>query len=300
MKYLYTFSLIDAVAKTGSIRRAANDMHITASALTRHIQRFEIEFGCEIFERLPNGVRLNTAGEMVLHHYQKTRADLERVRSQIADLSGIRRGHVSITCSQALMPYFLPTQIAQYRANYPGVNFSVSIGDRAKAETKLADFSADLALVFEPVSLVDFDIVQSVPQQVCALMKEDHPLARAKQLRLRDILNYPLILPSEFLAIRHLLNEAIHRMHHHFSPILESDSFEFIRHYVLQESAIGFQIPIGIRTENNTQLTYLPISEKDIPIGSLFLGQMRGRSLPVASSRFAQQVSNALNNIKFS
>lgn len=209
-------------------------------------------------------------------------------------MSGIRRGHVSITCSQALMPYFLPAQIAHYRHAHPGVTFSVSVGDRAQAERKLADFSADLALVFEPVTLVDFDILQSIPQPVCALLKATHPLAERKTLRLREVLAYPLVLPSADLGIRHLLNLAMRRMQRHFAPVIESDSFEFTRHYVLQESAIGFQIPIGIRHEPALSLNCLPLDERDLPIGNLFLGQMRGRSLPVASSRFAQQLSGAL------
>ena len=45
-------------------------MNITASALNRRINRFEDEFGAELFERLPGGVRLNPAGELVLHHYR--------------------------------------------------------------------------------------------------------------------------------------------------------------------------------------------------------------------------------------
>ena len=64
MRHLYTFRLIEAVARAGSMRRAAEDMAITASALNRRIRRFEAEFGAELFERLPGGVRLNAAGEL--------------------------------------------------------------------------------------------------------------------------------------------------------------------------------------------------------------------------------------------
>ncbi len=151
MRHLYDFQLIEAVARSGSMRRAAEDMNLTGSALNRRIRRFEEEFGSEIFERLPGGVRLNPAGEMLLHHYRGTRSDLARVRAQVADLSGERRGHVSIACSQALTPYFLPEQIARYRAQHPGVTFAVKVGDRAQAEAQLESFAADLVLVYEPV-----------------------------------------------------------------------------------------------------------------------------------------------------
>ena len=69
MKHLQTFRFIEAVSRAGSIRKAADDMNITASALNRRIQRFEEEFGVEIFERLPRGVRLNPAGELLMQHF---------------------------------------------------------------------------------------------------------------------------------------------------------------------------------------------------------------------------------------
>jgi len=294
MKYLYTFELIEAVVRTGSMRRAAEDMNITASALTRRIGRFEAEFGSEIFERLPGGVRLNPAGEILLHHYRMTRSDLARAKSLVADLSGERRGHVSIACSQALIPYFLPEQISLYRKQHPGVTFSVKVGDRSKAEEQLASFAADLALVFEPLYLVDFEVIQSAPQRVHAVMAADHPLAKKDELRLRDVLNHAHILPSAQYGVRNLLDLGARRLRRSFAPVVEADSFELIRHYVLHEQAIGFQIPAGLQFPPNESFVFRPMSERDVPPGTLFLGQMRGRALPVASARFSIQLSNAL------
>ena len=159
MRHLQTLRLILDVARAGSIRRAAEDMNITSSALNRRIQGFEAEFGAQIFERVPRGVRLNPAGELLMQHIRSQLIDLERVRGQVADLSGERRGHVTIACSQALNPIFLPDQISRYRAEHPGVTFSVRVRDRATAEHDLSTFSSDLALVFEPVYLADFEVI---------------------------------------------------------------------------------------------------------------------------------------------
>ena len=117
-------------------------MNITSSALNRRIQAFEAEFGSQIFERLPRGVRLNPAGELLMQHIRSQIGDLERIRGQVADLSGARRGHVSIACSQAVNPIFLPEQISRYRADHPAVTFSVRVRDRAAAERELSTFSS--------------------------------------------------------------------------------------------------------------------------------------------------------------
>ncbi|WP_169569415.1 LysR family transcriptional regulator [Sneathiella limimaris] len=294
MKHLQTFFLIEAVNRAGSIRKAAEDMNITASALNRRIQRFEAEFGSQIFERLPRGVRLNPAGELVIQHIRSQVSELERVQNQVADLSGERRGHISIACSQAMLPYFLPAEIARYREEHPGVSFSVNVRDRAQAEQDLSTFASDLALVFEPVHLVDFEILCSIPQPVTVLMAPDHPLAEKKELRLRDCLDYAHILPSHHIGVRHLIETSAHRLSRTTAPIVETDSFEFIRHYVLQEKCIGFQIPIGLQVNPSRPMVLKEISSKDIPIGHLFLGQLKGRTLPVAPSRFALRLAAIL------
>ena len=298
MRHLQTLRLIQDVARVGSIRKAAEDLHITSSALNRRIQRFEEEFGAQIFERVPRGVRLNPAGELLMQHIRSQVTDLERIRSQVADLSGERRGHVSIACSQALNPIFLPEQIARYRAAHPGVTFSVRVRDRAAAERELGTFSSDLALVFEPVYLVDFEVIKAIAQPVCAVMAEEHPLAKKPDLRLHDCLDVPHVIPSEEYGVRHLLDLATRGRSRTLNPVVEADSFEMMREYVLYEQVVSFQIPIGLRSARDPRLVVRELPARDIRPGLLLLGQMRGRTLPVASAKFAQQIAAALERIE--
>jgi DNA-binding transcriptional LysR family regulator len=281
--------------RAGSIRKAAEDANITASALNRRLARFERDFGSQIFERLPRGVRLNPAGELVMQHYRAQKSDLARVQSQVADLSGTRRGHVTIACSQALVPFFLPQQISAYRRAHPGVTFSVNVRDREQAETELVTFRSDLALVFEPVVMVDFTVIHAIPQPVAAVMSADHPLASRAEIRLRDCLDHVHVAPGRRFGVRALLDTAARRTGRAVAPVIETDSFDLVRHYVLHEAAIGFQIPIGLPPAGTDGVVWRPIAARDMPAGSLLLGQMRGRSLSVASSRFADQIVAALN-----
>ncbi len=294
MRYLRTFELIEAVVRAGSIRKAAEDTNLTASALNRRIQGFEQEFGWPIFERLPRGMRLNPAGELLMQHIRLQRTDLARVQSQVADLSGERRGHVSIACSQALLPYFLPEQIALYRADHPGVTFSINVRDRAQAERDLASYSSDLALVFEPVHLVEFDVLYALPQRVHALYPSGSPLDDVPALRLRDCLNHRLVLPTAAYGVRNLLEIAATSIGRTLTPALETESFDLIRHYVTQENAVGFQIPIGLKPPEEAGFGHRPLAERDVRPGRLLLGQLKGRALPVASAKFGQQLVAAL------
>ena len=294
MRHLVIYDMIEAVHRSGSIRKAAEDTNITASALNRRIQHFEEEFGSEIFERLPRGMRLNPAGELLLHHIRMQRQDMARVHSQVADLSGVRRGHVKIACSQALLPYFLPREISNYRAEFPDVTFSVNVRDRIQAERDLVNFDSDLALVFEPAHMVDFEVLHAVHQPVMAVMSQVHPLAARNTLRLRECLEYDLVLPARQYGVRVLLDQAARRLGRNLEPVLETDSFDMVRHFAAYGQCIGFQIPVGLNTFARPEMAFVPIAQEDVRGGELFLGHLKGRTLPVAALKFASQVAAAL------
>jgi DNA-binding transcriptional LysR family regulator len=295
MRHLLPLQYVDAVVRAGSIRKAAEALSITSTALNRRILSMEQELGVPIFERLARGVRLSTAGEILIQHVRSQLSDMERVKSQIADLSGVRRGHVAIACSQAVLPVFLPEQIALYRREHPGVTFRVYRRDREVAEQALVDHTADLALVFEPVRLSEFETLLAVQQPIHALMCKGHPLAKLGTVRLRDCLRYPIAMPTHLYGVRKVLDAATLRSSIKLQPAIESDSFEFLRHHARQDRTISFQIPIGIAAGRKVgEDVSRPIDHRDVPPGILYLGQLRGRSLPIAVNRFATQISSAL------
>lgn len=295
MRHLTPLRYIDTVAKAGSIRKAAETLAITSTALNRRILALEEELGVPVFERLPRGVRLSTAGELLVQHIRGQVSETAKLQSQIADLMGMRRGHVSIACSQALLPYFLPDQIALYRKNHSAVTFGVHVRDRAAAEQALVDHSADIALVFEPVRLSDVQVLATIRQKVHAVMAADHPLAAKPTLRLRDCVEYAVALPTSPYGVRHLIDLAVVRSSVSLTVAIESDNFEFLRHYPARENLISFQIPIGLPIdEGQSNIVSRPLDTRDVPEGLLYVCQLKERTLPVAVAKFANQIERSL------
>ncbi|MGV2981666.1 LysR family transcriptional regulator [Camelimonas sp. ID_303_24] len=294
MKHLRTFACILDVAKSGSIRKSAERLALTPSALTRKIQDFEQEMGVTLFERLPQGMRLNPAGELVVRHIRDQLSDFERIRSQIADLSGERRGHVSVACSQAFAHEFLPAEIAAYRAAHPLVSFNLMVRDHAHVVAALTAFEADLAVVLQPPPAPEFMPLLVLEQPVCAIVAADHPLAATRgPVRLRDCLRWPVVMPDRSLAIRYLLDAARLRVSLPVQVALETGSFEVMRSYAMREHVVTFQIRAGVPHENE-QLVAREIDARDMAPAQTVVGQLRGRTLPVAAARFMEQVVRAL------
>ncbi|MCU0906369.1 MAG: LysR family transcriptional regulator [Rhodobacteraceae bacterium] len=298
MHTLRPLQFVDAIARAGSIRKAAEGLAITSTALNRRLLALEDELGVEIFERLPRGVRLSTAGELLIHHLRTQAADFDKLKGQIADLRGERRGHVSIACSQAFVPYFLPAQIGRYRRDHPGVSFAVHVRDRAAAEAALADLSADLALIFEPVRLAEVQVLASVRQSIHAVMAAGHPLAARPTVRLRDCARVPVALPTAVYGVRHLIDVALVRSSIPLTPVVEADSFDFLRHYPAQEPILSFQIPVGLPPPGQEPaVVSRPLDPRDVPAGRLYLCQLRSRTLPVAAAKFAAQIEREIDRL---
>ena len=93
MKHLKSLSYFLAVAQHKSIREAAETVHVTSTALNRHILDLEEELGAPLFERHARGVRLTSAGETYLDYANRAQRDAEAAQSSIDELRGVKRGH---------------------------------------------------------------------------------------------------------------------------------------------------------------------------------------------------------------
>ncbi len=295
MRNLLICRYVDTIARTGSIRQAAEQLAITPSALNRRILALEDELGVQLFERLGRGVRLSTAGEIVIDVFRRQLADAAMVRSRLADLSGLRRGHVCLASSQALLPFFLPEQIRRYQEAFPLVTFSVVNKDGPEAGDALRHYAVDLAIVFEPLRHSDCQTLFSAPQPIHAVMAKEHPLAKERALHLSDCLAYPLALPSQAYALRRILQSYADRLSVQLEPSVEAESYILLRNFVAEGLAISFELKIGVPPERvSDRLASLPIKNTRQPLGVLQVVQLKERTLSVAAARFIQQITEAL------
>ena len=254
MRHLRFLHYFDAVARAGSIRKAAEQLNVTSSAVNRRIMDLEQELETPLFERRPRGVRLTAAGELFVHYVREQTSDLDRVRSQIEDLKGMRRGTVRIAASQALALEFLPREIATYRARFPFVHFDVRVLDHIRAMHSLAEYEVDLVLVFRPPYLPNFRPLMSFEQRLVALMPVE-PSARRQAVQfgcaIARAIRWRLAEPE--IGGRQLLDEALARRNLRFDIVAQSNSFEFLRHLVMRDNVISFQIGIGASSDERAR-----------------------------------------------
>lgn len=283
------FQYVDAVARHGSIRKAAEALHVVSSALNRRILDLEEELGTSLFERLPRGVRPTAAGELFITYVRRSLRELDAVGAQIEGLRGMVRGCVRVAVAESVTSHFLPAAVAQFQAQHPGVAFHVWMdGPKALTEALLSD-AADLILTHEFGEHPDLTVLAHANQPLCALVLPEHPLAERSALRLSDCLAYPIALPDESLAARALIDRALLRQSLTLEPALVSNSVELTKTYARWNHAVCFQFRIGDRPAPPGMIE-IPLKDPGLAESQLYLKVRRSRVLPVAAAAFAHQV----------
>ncbi len=294
MRHLTVLKYIEKIARTGSLRSAAEELGITASALDRRILGVEKELGVEIFERHPSGLRPNIAGEILLKHIRDQLADMDRVKSRIADLTGMRAGHINIAATREVVQYFLPAQIKAHMAAFPAVTFGVQLYERGEAEASLLDNSNDIAIIFEPLRHKELQTVGATPQKMYCIMAEDHPLAGRDKLRIYECADYPLLLPKRPEGIREVLDNIAAKVGLTLEPALQSNSLDLLRLMSQDSMSLSFALEVNLRPElARDRMVSVPLDLQGTPPGRLVMGYLRGRTLPVAAARFLEGVNRA-------
>ncbi|MBL8345759.1 MAG: LysR family transcriptional regulator, partial [Rubrivivax sp.] len=81
-----SFRCFDAVARRGSVRKAAEALHLTAAAVHQQVVNLEAQVGTPLFDRLPKGMQLTAAGEIVLGAVRRMQRDYDQALAQVEGL----------------------------------------------------------------------------------------------------------------------------------------------------------------------------------------------------------------------
>ncbi len=290
------FTYVDAIARAGSIRKAAEEVHVAASALNRQLRELEESLGVELFERLPRGMRATGAGEMLLAHIRQQRRDFALIRNQIEEMRGLRRAHVHVTAHESATRDLLSSAIVRFLRDHPAVTFTVGMGSTARTMSDLLEDTTELGLLFNPQPHAMLVRLGDVEAPLHAVMAPDHPLARREKLWLSDCLDHPYALTNSGQAgSRRLIEAQAQRAGVELRPALQSESFELMARFAQDAGGLFFQIAAGVRAEvQRGALVAIALKDPPLQAARLVLLARRGRTLSVAASRFSQTVGGLM------
>jgi len=140
-----------AVAEREHVTRAAVDVNLTQSATSAAIAALEARYDIKLFNRIGRRIELTQAGRLFLVEARAVLARAAAAETVLADITGLKRGSLTLAASQTVGNYWLPPLMNRYRASYPSIALALTIGNTETVADLVREGAADLGFVEGPV-----------------------------------------------------------------------------------------------------------------------------------------------------
>lgn len=283
------FRFFEQVVLMGSIRKAADHLHVSPSSVSRQIQKLEHIYGATLLVRQPQGVRLTPAGEVAMRYVQRRGRELQRLRSSIDALKNLQSGHIRMYTVEGMIGGLLPRALAQFGSRYPGITYEIYAASTDDVMRAVAEERCDLGISFQPHPRSDVDVIANLPQRLMAVVSPRHPLAQRESITLGEIGDMPVGLPDRSFGIRHLVSHVLKAEQRAFNVRMETNSIDMLRQFALYDMGLIFLPTFSFDRELATgELVGIPVSSKELPSSTIQICKRADVELTPSAQRFCE------------
>ncbi len=274
------------LARFLNFTRAAHDLNITQSALSRSIQALETECGLQLFDRNRGMVTLTQAGREFIQHAEALLRSEAALRSVVSQSSQGEGGHITLGVTPLVARILLAPVLSQ-RMSQPNFHAEVITGSSREILTMVMQESIDLGICVGDLSRNNTPLhaVRLAQLSLAVIVRKDHPLTRLDKFRAEDMERYPLVRspPYSFDYVMPVVVGLVR-------PAVTVEDYGVLNQIVTTSDAVWVTSPIAAKQGIlDGELVQLPISwlpEKKISLIAYSLSQ---RTLsPLASSILEQ------------
>ena len=254
-----------AVAEAKSFSLAAEELHLTQSAVSKRIALLEQQLDCRLFDRIARTVDLTESGSVLLPKAQKILDELQATRQAIADLSGSVGGTLRLAISHHIGLRRLPPVLKAFTQQFPSVATDVNFMDSEQAYDSVIHGRYELAVItLAPKPNPKIVATCIWPDTLKFVCSADHPLAQSA-VSLNRLQDYPAILPELNSHTSHIVNHLFNSNDLTLTTTMTTNYMETIKGMV--SSGMGWSLLPESMIDN---------SLKSLPIGNMKLQRQLG------------------------
>lgn len=230
------------VGEQGSFSAAADELHLTQSAVSQQVAALERETGSTLVQRNSKGVVLTDAGTTLVSHADAILARLEEAERELGEIAGLRAGRLRLVSFPTANATLVGRAIARFRKRHPEVKLGLAEAEPEDSIPRLRAGEHDIALVydFEAVPLEesrDTDRVLLLSERMQVALPEDHRLARRKAVRLEELAKETWICGVRPCSCRENVVKVCRTAN--FEPHIEFESDDYAVHQSLVAAGMG-------------------------------------------------------------
>ncbi len=281
---------LEAVARRRSFTQAALDLHIAQSALSQQVGRLERELGVELLRRTTRRVAVTEAGELVLARARRALAEADGVRADLDALQGLVRGTLRLGGVPPVGPVPPAALIADFSRAHPGLAITVREDVAFRLLGQLRDGGLDLVMALvDPDVLDGLEGVRLPDEELVLVTPLDHPLARAKRVRVERLAGEALVA----YGVGSALHDALLALIPGGRVVAEANELETVR----ELTARGLGVTLMPRTEvasHGDRLAIRPLSPPQaLPVSLVWRA---GERPTPAVQAFREHVLSSIRN----
>jgi LysR family transcriptional regulator, hydrogen peroxide-inducible genes activator len=191
------------LARAKNFTRAAAELHVSQSALSRSIQKLEEQLGQPLFERKPRDILLTHLGELLL---ERSSHLLKLVEDTVAELSeAAKKGRVRLGAIPTIAPYFLPSTLSSFAKRYPDVTVVVQEDITENLIKRCTHGELDLCILALPILAKQLQTEALFEEELLLVLPVGHELTRTKTVGVAAVDGFPFVTLNE----AHCLTQSI-------------------------------------------------------------------------------------------
>ncbi len=253
------------VAKNLSFTKAAESLHISQPAVSKHIKELEAHFSVRLFDREGNKIFLTEEGEILYESSLQIFDIYNQTEYKLNQLKNKSDGMLRIGASTTMTMYIIPPVLSEFKQRFPQISLSWINGNSEKIESALLNKEIDLGIIEGRRHSKDIKYVDMLRDELVAVAHTNRPLALREAVRLSELPNIPLVLREKGSGTREIFEYALKEAGfdlNRLQIILELGSTESIKSYLEHVDALAIMSRRAVEKElKSGSLTIIPFSE---------------------------------------
>ncbi|MCM8732265.1 LysR family transcriptional regulator [Hephaestia sp. GCM10023244] len=194
-----------AIGREQHFGRAAVTLRVAQPALTRQIRDLEAELGVELFERLPRGVRLSSAGRVFLEEVEEILSHVDRAAERARRLGSGHLGTIRVGLSEIITAHgFISHGLLHFREREPTVALDLRSMGSLNQINALKEGTLDAGIVYDAhIAARDDDMLDRTCLGIGETMlavHEHHRLAGRQSVSMAELADEPVLAPTRQTA----------------------------------------------------------------------------------------------------
>ncbi len=238
----FRLKVFRSVAIHGSLTKASYELHITQPVISKYIQELEQEYSLTLFNRTSNGVKLTSAGELMLTHVDNILRRYGKMDYDLHTLSHALNGELRLGATSTIAQYILPAYMASFSSKFKQVKLSLVEGSCHEIERAVEEKRVDIGLLECCRRKSQFRYLPFMNDELVPVASCQGKWSKMETMTIEELKELPLVITKSEYEFKKIMEEdGIKQILplSQLNVVMTMDSAEGVKRYILHSDCMA-------------------------------------------------------------